>query len=91
MASGMFYVVYIDRDPNVSLEMVTAAMDKAVDWYRINESLWIVYTTSDADKWNSRLRPLTKESGNFFICKLDTANRQGWMSKGFWKWLRRED
>lgn len=85
-----FYVVHIKRSSVASYDDVKKAMDKAVDWYRISDSLWVIYTTNDADTWYARLSPLVKESGELFICALDISDRQGWMSKAFWKFVRRE-
>lgn len=90
MASAQFYVIYISRLQSVTLDQVKEQMDHALDWYRIEESVWIVYTTSDAEKWHARLSPLVKDAGRLFICGLDVTKRQGWMNKGFWSWLRRE-
>lgn len=78
------------RKSDISYDALKEKMDKAVDWYRIDESLWILYTTSDEDKWYERLEPLVRESGRLLICKLDVSKRHGWMDKDFWSWLRRE-
>jgi len=86
MASSKFHIVYISRLRNVSYEDVEKKMDLARSWYRITESIWVLYTTSDAEKWNARLSPLVKDEGSLFICKLDT-DRQGWMSPKFWDWM----
>jgi hypothetical protein len=88
--SAAFYVVYIKRNTSASFEDVKKKMDQSLDWYRVEETLWILYTTSDAEKWYARLSALVKESGNLFICKLDTTVRQGWMNKDFWSWFERE-
>ena len=88
MASAKFYMVYIRRSSNVALEDVEKKMDLAVDWYRIRESLWILYSTSNVEKLYQRLASLVKDSGSLFICKLDETERQGWMNKKFWDWIR---
>lgn len=88
MTKGEFYVIYIDRDPEVAYDEVKRTMDLARHWYRINSRYWIVYTTSDAEKWYKRLKKFVTNSGNLFICRLDTRERQGWMSGDFWDWLR---
>jgi len=85
-----FYVICIKRLKSVTADQVKKKMDSAVDWYQIADATWIVYTTSDAEKWQLRLLPLVKDSGRLFICKLDVSSRQGWMNKDFWAWLRRE-
>jgi hypothetical protein len=87
MPDPNFYLVYVDRDPTMSLEDVKKVVDRALDWYRLNPRVWIVYSTSSVEKWYARLKPLAKDGGNVFICKLDTSERQGWMSTEFWRWL----
>lgn len=91
MATAEFYVVYIKRGPDVSYDALKEKMNLALDWYRIDETFWALYTTSDAEKWYGRLSPLVKDSGRVFICKLDVTDRQGWMNKSFWNWIRRQD
>ena len=90
MASAKFYMVYIDRKEDAAYEQIEEKMNLAVDWYRINSQLWILYTTSDEEKWYSRLESFVKPGGHVFICKLEESERQGWMKKDFWKWIRRE-
>lgn len=82
-----FFMIYIDRKNDVTYENVKKKMDLARDWYRIREDLWIVYSTSDPEKWYERLAPLIKKSGNLFVCQLEASNRQGWMPEEFWKWF----
>ena len=88
MSNTEFYMVYIDRAATASYEAVKEKMNLSVSWYRINEKLWILYTTSDAEKLYKRLFPLVKDDGSIFICKLDIHNRQGWMTQRFWDWLK---
>lgn len=87
---GSFYHIYIKRKAGSTLEAVEAKMNLATDWYRYGTNIYIVYTTSDANKWYGRLEPLVKPDGRVFICKLDTTSRQGWMHKDFWTWLKQE-
>lgn len=90
MATAKFYMIYIDRDEDATYAQVEEKMNLAVDWYYIKTGLWLVYTTSDEEKWYSRLKPLTKPGGHVFICKLNVSHRQGWMKNSFWKWIRRK-
>ncbi len=90
MATANFYMIHIVRKKDMTYEQVKEKMDLSNDWYRFRPDLWIVYTTSDEEKWFSRLYPLVKKTGNLFICKLDINSRQGWMDEDFWSWMRRE-
>ncbi len=89
MADGNFYIVYIKCLEDTSYESLKEKMDLSRNWYRITENNWILYTTSNAEKWYSRLSPLVKDSGSLFICKLDMSERQGWMNEKFWAWIRK--
>ena len=90
---GKFLHIYIDRMPNVTRDQVEEKMNLAKDWFRYHDKVYIIYTTSDVDKWHARLGDLVKPDGSLFICRLDITDRNGWMKKNFWEWLKkpRED
>ncbi len=83
-----FYHIFIKPNKGVTSEQVEEKMNLAVDWFRCTPNVWIVYTTSDADKWLNRLKPFVEPDGSLFICKLDIARRNGWMNNEFWKWIK---
>jgi len=87
---GKYFIVHIIRNPWLNLSSVTEKINLARDWYRISETLWVIYTTSNQEKWMERLAPLVKPSGNVFICEANPTIRQGIMPKAFWDWLRKE-
>jgi hypothetical protein len=89
MPVANFYVVYIHRLESVSYDSIKEKMDLSRSWYRITERTWILYTTSDAEKWYARLSPFVKDDGSLFICKLDMSDSQGWMNNNFWEWIRK--
>lgn len=82
------YQIYISPKKGVQQPQVEKKMDLAVDWYRLSDNVWVVETTSDASKWQARLKPLVEPDGFLFICKLDTSDRQGWMPKKYWEWIK---
>lgn len=88
--SENFYIFYFGDEilDNKTYEKVKETMDKSLDWYRIERKVWIAYTSSDAEKWYERLDFFKNIGGNIFICKLDISDRQGWMNKKFWSWIR---
>ena len=87
MATADFYIVYVKRIAGVTYDDVEEKMNLANDWYRLKNDIWVIYSTSDPEKWYERLSPLVKDGGNVFICQLNVSRRQGWMPKGFWNWL----
>lgn len=81
------YHIYLEPKEGVAPEDIKKKLDLALDWYKYAENCWIVETTSDANKWQLRLRPLAEPEGSLLIFKLDRTDRQGWMTKDFWDWL----
>jgi len=86
---GNFYHVFIEPKEGVTPQQVEDKMNLAVDWFRCTRNVWVLYTTSDHDKWQERLRPLVDPKGSLFICRLDVNERNGWMIRTFWDWLNK--
>ena len=85
------YHIYLAPKPGVTVQQVIKKLNLAVDWYKYGENCWIIKTTSDAGKWQTRLKPLVEPQGSLFIAKLEpTHQRQGWMPKSFWDWLNND-
>lgn len=90
MATAKFYHIYISRKPDVAADDVQKKINLALDWFRYDPKNWVVYTTSNASKWQERLRPFVDPGGHLFIVRLDVSDRQGWMTRKFWDWLRKQ-
>lgn len=84
-----FYHVWIRPKPGVSAVQIEEKMNAALDWFRCTPSVWILYTSSDEDKWELRLKPLVDPDGKLFICRLDMRHYNGWMTKDFWDWIKK--
>jgi len=65
-------------------------LDKAIDWIKYAPDCWILWTSSDPDKWWARLKPLLKEKDYVFICKLDINVRQGLLPEYVWEWINKD-
>lgn len=85
----LFYHIYISPRQGVTLDQIRKTMDLAVDWCRYDDKNWIVYTTSDAKKWYSRLQKHVRPGGEVFICKFDISDYWGSASKILWDWLEK--
>ena len=84
---GDFYHVFIRPKKGVSIAEVEEQMNLAVDWFRCTPNEWVLYTTSDEERWQVRLKPLVNPDGSLFICRLDIRHYNGWMTQDFWKWI----
>lgn len=88
MATAELFNIYLKHKPGVTAQQIQDQMDLSLDWFKYADQCWIVHTTSDPEKWLTRLKPLVEPGGHVFICKLDASIRQGWMAKSFWEWLQ---
>lgn len=87
---GSYVHIYILPRKEITRTMVEAKMSLAVDWYRYDENLYIVYTTSSISKWQERLLEFVKDDGRLFICEINITGKNGWMNKAFWEWFKKE-
>jgi hypothetical protein len=80
--------IFIKPKAGINAEKVKEMMDLAVDWYKYSDYCWVVKTTSDVNKWQTRLKPLVEPDGTLLILAIDPSNRQGWIAKAFWDWIK---
>ncbi|MCQ2102481.1 MAG: hypothetical protein MJY98_04580 [Fibrobacter sp.] len=86
-----FFSIFINPKKGCSVSQVEDEMNKALDWFRLNESFWVVYSSSDIDRWMGRLKKLVDPDGSLFICELNIENRNGWMTENFWTWIKEKN
>jgi len=84
-----FYCIHIIPKQGIPYFLIEKTFNQALDWLRITENFWIVYTNSNAATWQKRLLKHVQNGGELFICKLDVKDRQGWITKVVWEWLNR--
>ena len=85
--TSLFHISIVPK-AGVTQDKVEEILSLGVDWYRYREGCYIVETTSDEDKWFTRLKPYVDPEGYLFICKFDHKHYNGWMAKPFWEWYR---
>lgn len=82
------HIVTVVPKEGMSASNVEAALEGTIDWYRYQTGCYIVISSGDAKALHKALKPIVDPGGKLFICRLDLADRQGWMIDKFWKWLR---
>lgn len=90
MASAVYYHIYIKEKEGISTDDIEKKIDLALDWFKYDKGLYVVYSTSEVKKWMTRLKPLVESGGKLFICELNENERNGWMNKKFWEWLQED-
>lgn len=87
---GSFLNIYINPKKGVTKEQIESKLNLAIDWYRYDNKAYIVYTTSDAKKWQLRLIDFVRNGGQLFIVEIDINNRSGWFNRELWNWINME-
>lgn len=88
MTDRSFVLVSLETKSSARASEFEASLNKAIDWIQIKENTWLVWTTSDAQRWYRRLKPKLKDGERVFICGIQPDNRSGWMPKAFWEFVR---
>jgi len=84
-----FLHIFLKPKAGVTEETVKTKMNLAVDWYKYSDYCWVVKTTSEVARWQTRLKPLVEPDGTLLILTIDPTKRHGWIAKGFWDWLKK--
>lgn len=79
--------IFVKPNEGSGQKDVEKQISKAVDWFRVSDEVYIVYTTSEAKKWNVRLKSVVRPGGYCLITPMNPEEFSGWMPKKFWTWL----
>ena len=85
-----FLVTYDLKIPGQNYSDLYDAIKSEGDWQHPLESIWAVKTgiSVSAGTLYERLRPLIDENDSLFIVEITDQDRQGWLAKSFWTWLK---
>jgi hypothetical protein len=85
-----FLITYDLKRPGQNYSDLYDAIKSEGDWQHPLESIWAVKTgiSVSAGTLYERLRPLIDENDSLFIVEITDQDRQGWLAKSFWTWLK---
>lgn len=90
-ATSNFYVISYDlKTPGKDYSSLYEAIKSFPDWQHPLESMWVIFTPYSADEISSKLRADGNLDNNdlLFVCRLQIQDRQGWLDKKFWEWIK---
>jgi len=87
--SNRFLHIGFKWDGNPKITELKPVFDNAIDWVRYAPNCWIVWTSSDPQKWYDRIKPHLGNDDHVLICALDLTIRQGWLPKTVWDWINK--
>ena len=88
----MIYLVTYDlKSVNKDYGSLYDAIKGCGEWIHPLESVWIVDVFArqlNADQITDILRANMTQDDTLFVCQIDGMNRNGWMAKNAWQWMR---
>ena len=90
MSERYFHVGFNFEGRDPPAKKIQEAFDKALDWVKYAPNCYILYTMKDEDIWYRRLREIVHEDDTIFVVELKIENRNGWLPKSVWAWLKKE-
>lgn len=79
------YLLTINPQQIYSPDELKAKLDIAVDWVKLMPNVFLVFSTSDLDKWYSRLKPVLGDN-QFFMADTNIEYKKctGWLYESTW-------
>ena len=65
-----------------------ASLNSSKGWIRFMQHSYLVKTKHDSRYWYQKLKPLLKDGEHIFITKIDMEDKQGWLPKTTWDFIR---
>jgi hypothetical protein len=85
---NIYSISYDLRQPNRDYSDLYEAIKSFKYWIHPLESNWFIMSEFGAQEIYNRLRPSIDNNDLLLIIKVDEHDKQGWMVKRFWDWLR---
>lgn len=85
-----FLITYDLNAPGKNYSELYEAIKNLGSWQHPLESAWVIQTSQvyDANAIYGRLRPQIDDTDLLFIVEITEMERQGWMPKSFWEWMK---
>lgn len=84
----LYLISYDLRKPNQDYEELFSAIKSFSGYYHLLESAWLVSTGKNAQGVYDILRPHTDDNDHIFVSSVNSSDRQGWIPKGAWEWIK---
>lgn len=72
-------------------DAIKEVLNDATDWATYAPNCWLIYSTAaEAGTWYARLKKIVHEDDSIFVCELAIENRQGFLPKTIWEWIKKD-
>ncbi|KKB93968.1 MULTISPECIES: hypothetical protein [Bacillus] len=84
---GVYLVTYDLNKSGQNYDGLYKKLKQFKDYKHIMESCWLIQTNNNADGIFEHLKSELDSNDRLLITRI-TADRQGWLSKDHWQWIR---
>ncbi|MCV7577518.1 hypothetical protein ACQUSY_12760 [Microbacterium sp. YY-03] len=84
-----YLVTYDLNAPGQDYESLIERIKFYGTWANLMKSTWIVVSNKSADAVYTHLRGAMDDSGWLFVVDISGQDRQGWLTKDTWEWIRK--
>lgn len=78
----------IERSPLKKYLNINVFMEQSLNYIKYMPNCYIMYTDLNIDEIYRNIKSVLEEDEHVFICEINLANRQGWLPKSVWKWIK---
>ena len=87
MAPRQFLILTADfKGEQPDVDLLVRQLDKALDWVRLTDNSWLLFTSNDPETWYTRFCKVS-EDARVFITQIDASRRSGFMPKRVWEFI----
>lgn len=82
-------ITYDLKQPDRNYEALYESIKRCGDtWWHYLDSIWLVKTELAPSQCFDRIRPNIDDNDSLFIVEITGKQRQGWLPKDAWEWIK---
>lgn len=85
-------ITYDLKQPDRNYEALYESIKQCgTTWWHYLDSIWLVRTELNPSQCYDRIRPNIDENDSMFIVEITGQQRQGWLPKDAWEWIKNNE
>ncbi|MGL5657479.1 MAG: hypothetical protein ACRDDK_00200 [Cetobacterium sp.] len=82
------YIITYDQDEKDDYDELVEELKKSDSWWKYLDRTWIIVTNESSDDVWKRIKDKINKEKVFLIMEVNGKNRQGWLRKSQWDWIK---
>lgn len=83
-----YIIVFTCQEEYIDYDDMIEEIKKCPSWWKYNDTTWLIATSESAEELWKRIKPKIDKKERYFIVEINADNRQGWLNKSHWEWLK---